>query len=108
MRRCRSAAWITGVDDLRADPGDARRQHAAIKVKTASVMLRVLLVLQTNASARRLYSKTPARLRRHPRFSAAVLSGACAELPRCGELPLLGRLIGLDLDWSLMKGPRGL
>jgi hypothetical protein len=64
-------------------------------------MLNALLVLQTNASARRLYSNTPARLRRHPRLSGgAPLSGACGELP--------GRPIGFDLDWALMECPRGL
>ena len=59
----------------------------AIKVSTASVMLRALLVLQTNASARRLYSNMSATLRRQP---------------------LLGRLMGFELDWALMECPRGL
>src|ERR1700742_3153242 len=81
---------------------------AAIKVKPARVMLSGLLVLQTSASARRLYSNTLARLRRQPRLSGAAPSGAWGELPSCGDAPLLGRLIGLVLDWALMKSPCGL
>src|ERR1700753_1932929 len=80
----------------------------AIKVSAASVMLNGLLVLQPSASARRLYSNTPARLRRQPRFAAAAPSGACGEVPNCGDPPVLGRLIGRVLDWALMEGPRGL
>jgi len=73
-------------------------------VSTASVMLSALLVLHTSPRARLLYSNTPARLRRQLPGPAP----APAPSGECGELPELGKLMGLSLDWTLMECPRGL